>query len=215
MGAISDPSSIPILTEFQTDSARCVRETCEIAISKIQWDNSEEGNKDHNHTHDQSSVSSYICPNKKNANTHFCSNPSRPLRKFTSVDPAPASSSLLRGPSNADETSPESIQKLQNHLTNTSLPLFERYRAMFALRNIGTSAAVDALVSGFTDDSELFKCVAHFLSHFFPIIIIFCIFVTYRQTRSRFRIRSIVISTLCSCASQGTPGYFGIGHGQA
>lgn len=86
---------------------------------------------------------------------------------------------------------------------------------MFALRNIGTSAAVDALVSGFTDDSELFKCVAHFLSHFFPIIIIFCIFVTYRQTRSRFRIRSIVISTLCSCASQGTPGYFGIGHGQA
>ena len=43
-------------------------------------------------------------------------------------------------------------------LTNAELPLFERYRAMFALRNIGTAEAVDALASGFTDDSALFKC---------------------------------------------------------
>ena len=40
---------------------------------------------------------------------------------------------------------------------NKSLPLFDRYRAMFALRNIGTNPAVDALSSGFEDDSELFK----------------------------------------------------------
>lgn len=45
MGAISDPLSISILKEFLTDSERTVRETCEIAIAKIEWDNSEEGQK--------------------------------------------------------------------------------------------------------------------------------------------------------------------------
>jgi len=47
MGAISDTSSIEVLKEFLNDSARCVRETCEIAISKVQWDNSEEGKEHH------------------------------------------------------------------------------------------------------------------------------------------------------------------------
>ena len=45
MGAISTPSSIPILKEFASDSERSVRETCEIAIAKIEWDNSDEGKK--------------------------------------------------------------------------------------------------------------------------------------------------------------------------
>lgn len=45
MGAISDTSSVPILKEFLADSERTVRETCEIAIAKIEWDNSEEGQK--------------------------------------------------------------------------------------------------------------------------------------------------------------------------
>ena len=163
MGAISDPSSLPILNEFLTDPARCVRETCEIAISKIQWDNSEQGQKHHNHPPNKGgdrSSTSYVQsrilsppPTKKNS-------PLTCHRKFTSVDPAPPSSSLLRGPSsNLDDSSPESINSLQTQLINTSLPLFERYRAMFALRNIGTDPAVDALASGFADDSELFKCV--------------------------------------------------------
>lgn len=80
-------------------------------------------------------------------------------RKFTSVDPAPASSNLLRGPPKPDDLSTHSIENLQNKLNNEYLPLFERYRAMFALRNIGTDAAVDALASGFADNSELFKYV--------------------------------------------------------
>jgi deoxyhypusine monooxygenase len=45
MGAISDTSSIPILEEFLSDSEVAVRETCDIAIAKIKWDNSEEGKK--------------------------------------------------------------------------------------------------------------------------------------------------------------------------
>ncbi len=85
--------------------------------------------------------------------------------RFTSVDPAPASSGLLRGPPKAENTSEQSIKSLQEHLVDISLPLFDRYRAMFALRNIGTKPAVDALASGFTDDSELFKYI-HLITYF-------------------------------------------------
>lgn len=45
MGAISTSSSLPILKEYLSDPERTVRETCEIAIAKIEWDNSEEGQK--------------------------------------------------------------------------------------------------------------------------------------------------------------------------
>jgi len=43
IGAISASSSVPILKQFLFDPERTVRETCEIAIAKIEWDNSEEG----------------------------------------------------------------------------------------------------------------------------------------------------------------------------
>lgn len=154
MGAMSDPSSIPVLKKFLTDPARCVRETCEIAISKIDWDNSEEGRQYHARLNDTSSlpfVSSLFI--LLSFLTCIMSLQSR----FTSIDPAPASSSLLRSPCKVEVLSEQSIEHLQNQLVDTSLPLFQRYRAMFALRNIGTKAAVDALASGFTDDSELFK----------------------------------------------------------
>lgn len=45
MGAISADSSIAILREYLSDPERSVRETCEIAIARIEWENSEEGQK--------------------------------------------------------------------------------------------------------------------------------------------------------------------------
>ncbi|KAG6857143.1 deoxyhypusine hydroxylase [Tephrocybe sp. NHM501043] len=133
MGAISASASVPILKEFASDPERSVRETCEIAIAKIEWDNSEEGQR-----HWKSSTED-----------------SAPL--YTSIDPAPATSGLLKGTPKPEDISPSKIADIQAKLLNTNLPLFERYRAMFALRNIGTPAAVDALASGFTDSSALFK----------------------------------------------------------
>ena len=47
MGAISSTESVPILREYLSDPNRSVRETCEIALAKIDWDNSEEGRKQH------------------------------------------------------------------------------------------------------------------------------------------------------------------------
>jgi len=43
MGAISSVQSIPTLKEFLNDERQEVRETCEIALAKVEWDNSEEG----------------------------------------------------------------------------------------------------------------------------------------------------------------------------
>ena len=81
------------------------------------------------------------------------------VRTYTSIDPAPPTSGLLAGKPAPQEASEENIAKLRDTLNDKNLPLFERYRAMFALRNIGTPAAVDALASGFNDDSALFKYV--------------------------------------------------------
>jgi deoxyhypusine monooxygenase len=47
MGAISSKESIPILRQYLNDPDRSVRETCEIALAKIEWDHSEEGHRQH------------------------------------------------------------------------------------------------------------------------------------------------------------------------
>ncbi len=42
-------SSLPLLRKYIPESAepsRSVRETCEIAVAKIEWENSEEGKKE-------------------------------------------------------------------------------------------------------------------------------------------------------------------------
>lgn len=54
---------------------------------------------------------------------------------YCSVDPAPPAAR-------------KSVPELRLTLLNESLPLFERYRAMFALRNHGSEEAVLALGAG-------------------------------------------------------------------
>lgn len=43
MGAISSPESLPVLRTFLNHSNVSIKETAEIAVAKIEWDNSEEG----------------------------------------------------------------------------------------------------------------------------------------------------------------------------
>lgn len=54
---------------------------------------------------------------------------------YTSVDPAPPSVE-------------NDIQKLSKTLMDEKIPLFDRYRAMFSLRNLGTTDSVNALGEG-------------------------------------------------------------------
>lgn len=66
---------------------------------------------------------------------------------YSSVDPAPPTEGY------------ESISQLGDVLVDQSRPLFERYRAMFALRNTGTDEAVLQLARGLEEEpnSELFR----------------------------------------------------------
>lgn len=65
--------------------------------------------------------------------------------QYNSVDPAPPT------------TETRSVEELEEILTSPQYKLFKRYRAMFALREIGTTEAVLALAKGLKDKSALFR----------------------------------------------------------
>lgn len=74
---------------------------------------------------------------------------------FASIDPAP--------PMAASKSAPD-IPNLQATLLDSTRPLFKRYRAMFALRDLASPPdaptavpAVQALAAGFADKSALFR----------------------------------------------------------
>nr|MBE5726553.1 nero [Cucujiformia] len=70
-------------------------------------------------------------------------------------------SELLKSPYNSVDPAPPSpitdINELKYTLTNEKLPLFTRYQAMFALRNIGSKDAITALGEALQCGSPLFK----------------------------------------------------------
>ena len=64
---------------------------------------------------------------------------------YLSVDPAPPLGTN------------HSIENLQNDLMDNKLSLFQRYRAMFSLRDINSDDSALALLQGFKDSSALFR----------------------------------------------------------
>jgi deoxyhypusine monooxygenase len=66
---------------------------------------------------------------------------------FESIDPAPS----------AKKPSKDELSGIANNLLDQSLPLFDRYKAMFSLRSNGSKAAVLALCKGLSDPSPLFR----------------------------------------------------------
>ncbi|KAI4646885.1 deoxyhypusine hydroxylase [Alternaria ventricosa] len=128
LGALSDKGSLELLRALRDDVKEIdvVRETCDIAVDRIEWD-------------------------------HGLQKGQEKLKKsdFTSIDPAPPLPQSTEKPS---------ILELEKTLLDTSLPLFHRYRAMFALRDLSSPPdlptavpAVQALARGFTDPSALFR----------------------------------------------------------
>ena len=125
LGALGDEGSLPLLRERRDDKDEKVvmRETCELAVERIEWE-------------------------------HGVARRSERLKEsdFSSVDPAPPF------PQGTD------IPALKEALLDASLPLFQRYRAMFALRDLASPPdlptavpAVQALAEGFRDHSALFR----------------------------------------------------------
>jgi len=112
LGAIAQPESVDILTQFSNDSMPEVAETCQIALDRIKWFQQ--------HSTDKTSP-------------------------FASVDPAP--------PLPLSTPTPQ----LKAQLLDTSLSLFDRYRALFTLRDKADTEAVEALCEGLKDKSALFR----------------------------------------------------------
>ncbi|KAH7395139.1 Deoxyhypusine hydroxylase [Phaeosphaeria sp. MPI-PUGE-AT-0046c] len=128
LGALADKGSLDLLKQMRDDTKEeeVVRETCDIAVDRIEWE-------------------------------HGLQKSTEKLKKsdFTSVDPAPPLPQSTESPS---------ITELEKTLLDTSLPLFQRYRAMFALRDLSSPPdlptavpAVHALARGFSDPSALFR----------------------------------------------------------
>ncbi|KLJ07122.1 deoxyhypusine hydroxylase [Blastomyces silverae] len=128
LAALCDEGSLDILRSFRDDENEpdVVRETCDIAVERIEWETSDRRKTEKLKQSD-----------------------------FASIDPAPPL------PMPTDEPS---IPDLEKTLLDPKLPLFQRYRAMFALRDLASPPdlptavpAVLALAEGFKDSSALFR----------------------------------------------------------
>ncbi|KAI0159004.1 pyridoxamine-phosphate oxidase [Pestalotiopsis sp. IQ-011] len=126
LGALGDVDSLALLKQFRDskDESDVITETCELAIDRIEWENSEERKQEKLRQSD-----------------------------FASIDPAPP----------MPETA-QTVDTLEKTLMDTKAPLFMRYRAMFALRDLASppdlptaTPAVLALAKGFADSSALFR----------------------------------------------------------
>ncbi|MBW0477754.1 hypothetical protein O181_017469 [Austropuccinia psidii MF-1] len=131
MGAIGDLTSLPVLKEFLQDPEAAVRETCELAIAKIQQNDGAESR----------------------------------TGEYGTVDPTPSMIQSMHdteGPIGLPQ-----VEKMRTQLLDPQKSLFERYRAMFGLRDaVGRAAgiepqlgeeAIQALAAGFFDKSALFR----------------------------------------------------------
>ncbi|KAJ5762152.1 uncharacterized protein N7511_005534 [Penicillium nucicola] len=128
LGALGYEDSLDILKKLRDDETELdiIRETCDIAVDRIMWENSEERKAEKLKPSD-----------------------------FTSIDPAPPMPL---------EASEPNIPELEKTLLDTKLPLFQRYRAMFGLRDLASPPdlptavdAVNALAKGLKDPSALFR----------------------------------------------------------
>jgi deoxyhypusine monooxygenase len=81
---------------------------------------------------------------------------------YTSVDPAPPAvqdepSHTAPFAAGASASVAAAIAAHRARLLDTGLPMFQRMRAVFALRNAGGAAAVEALCAAFQDPSALLR----------------------------------------------------------
>ncbi|KAM0734354.1 Deoxyhypusine hydroxylase [Formica fusca] len=113
LGAIGEPNVIPLLKKYRKDPVLEVAETCELALDRLKW---------------------------------LESNNIESLQKnpYSTIDPAPPMEIT-------------NVNVLKEILLNENKSLFDRYRAMFSLRNLGTKESILVLIEGLKAGSALFR----------------------------------------------------------
>lgn len=147
LGALGFDGSLELLKARRDDKeeVQVVRETAELAVERIEWAASDAGKAEKLRAR---YVEDFLCGRCGRAN--FVQN-----SDFASIDPAPPLAETAETPS---------IPEFEKTLLDTTLPLFQRYRAMFALRDLASPPdlptavpAVHALARGMYDPSALFR----------------------------------------------------------
>eukprot|EP00775_Hariotina_reticulata_P010724 gene10724-10881_t len=129
LGAIAAPDCLQLLQQYSGDPCQEVAETCQLALGRLK------------HLEQKKAVEAATMAAKLAADA------AEPAEEspYYSVDPTPALPS----------TTPTS--QLREMLLSPTVPMFERYRALFALRNKGGADAVAVLGEAFTTSSALLK----------------------------------------------------------
>ncbi|BAE57157.1 unnamed protein product [Aspergillus oryzae RIB40] len=142
LGALGFDTSLDVLKALRDDEKEedVIRETCDIAVDRILWENSEERKSEKLKPR---YYNRFKCP-PISTNSFLGSSSNSPPLPMASSQP--------------------SISDLEKTLLDTKLPLFQRYRAMFALRDLASPPdlptaveAVEALAKGLKDPSALFR----------------------------------------------------------
>ena len=130
LGAISSPSSIPHLQTAINLNPNTpeISQTCSLALSFMEWklNGGIENEKNDNDGNEQPPVCACM------------------LNPYSSIDPAPPHPSHIH----------LSTRDIGSILHNESNPLFERYRAMFSLRNRGTKECIEELGYSLVHDTS-------------------------------------------------------------
>jgi len=139
LAAIGSTSAIDTISLFLSDPSGPVRETCELAIRSLE-----------DRLKKNSDGSGNGCGHNGNNNNAAAEN-----EGFDTVDPIVGRIGM----------SDDDVESLSIQLMDSSRPLWERYEAMFTLRNIGTNMASKAIADALLKDSAsaLFRHEAAFV----------------------------------------------------
>lgn len=148
MGQMQDVCAVPLLTGCLLDPSAhpIVRHECAEALANIDADESlpvleSLVNDQCREVADTAIIAVEKMRSVRTAVTSIEERGDAPLSKYASVDPAPPLPST-------------DIPYLLSILSNPSLSLYQRYRAMFSLRNIGSPEAIQALSASLSFSSS-------------------------------------------------------------
>ena len=132
---------MPVLIRFSEHPTPEIAETCQIAIDLIHWK-----------CHHKSSEA-----RQGTSGVYLSHDPAPPIESDVHTAAAPGESAALDTSSFPHVCRALTVTDLKEILMDPSKSLFERYRAMFSLRNINTDASALAIADSFVDPSALFR----------------------------------------------------------
>ena len=146
-GAIGCPGAWLLVAEHLDDATREVAETCQLAVQRMAWYEmeQEEENKKQKKKRIEKEEKKGGDGEGEDQNDDDNDDQQKPveIKRYLSVDPAP--------PADPGTPTEELVSAL---LDEASTPIFDRYRALFSLRDAGGAAAVAALCRALRQSSS-------------------------------------------------------------